>query len=41
MIEQNLEFITALTERILHIQKARMTGELDRSAVLTDEVGMA
>ncbi len=41
VVEQNLEFITALSERILHIQKGRMTGELDRDAVLSGEMGLA
>ncbi|PZU21279.1 MAG: ABC transporter ATP-binding protein [Shinella sp.] len=41
VVEQNLEFITALSERILHIQKGRMTGELDRDAVLSGEMGIA
>lgn len=40
VVEQNLEFITSLSDRILHIQKGRMTGELDRDAVLAGEVGM-
>ncbi|MBA5777988.1 ATP-binding cassette domain-containing protein [Stappia sp. F7233] len=29
LVEQNLEFITALSDRILTIQKGRITGELD------------
>lgn len=41
VVEQNLEFITALSDRILHIQKGRMTGELDKDALLTGEIGMA
>ncbi|NKN35951.1 ATP-binding cassette domain-containing protein [Agrobacterium sp. a22-2] len=41
VVEQNLEFITSLSDRILHIQKGRMTGELDRNAVLAGEVGMS
>jgi branched-chain amino acid transport system ATP-binding protein len=40
VVEQNLEFITSLCDRILHIQKGRMTGELDRQALLAGEVGM-
>lgn len=40
VVEQNLEFITSLSERILHIQKGRMTGELDRDAVMAGEIGM-
>lgn len=41
VVEQNIEFITSLSNRILHIQKGRMTGELDRDAVLAGEVGMS
>jgi branched-chain amino acid transport system ATP-binding protein/urea transport system ATP-binding protein len=41
VVEQNLEFITSLSDRILHIQKGRITGELDRESVMAGEVGMA
>ncbi|MFT4181672.1 MAG: ATP-binding cassette domain-containing protein [Rhizobium sp.] len=41
VVEQNLEFITSLSDRILHIQKGRITGEVDREAILAGEVGMA
>lgn len=41
VVEQNIEFITSLSDRILHIQKGRITGEVDRNAVLSGEVGMA
>lgn len=41
VVEQNLEFITSLSDRILHIQKGRITGEVDRDAILSGEVGMA
>ncbi len=41
VVEQNLEFITSLSDRILHIQKGRITGEIDRDAILSGEVGMA
>lgn len=40
VVEQNLEFITSLSERILHIQKGRMKGELDRVAVMAGKIGM-
>lgn len=40
VVEQNLEFITSLAERILHIQKGRVTGELDRDAIMAGEIGM-
>ncbi|KEA08070.1 ABC transporter ATP-binding protein [Rhizobium rhizogenes] len=41
VVEQNLEFITSLSDRILYIQKGRITGEIDRDAILSGEVGMA
>lgn len=41
VVEQNIEFITSLSDRILHIQKGRIIGEIDRHAVLAGEVGMA
>ncbi|TPW31565.1 ATP-binding cassette domain-containing protein [Martelella alba] len=33
VVEQNLEFITALSDRVLNIQKGRITGELDRDRI--------
>jgi len=39
VVEQNLEFITSLSDRILHIQKGRITGELDREAIVAGELG--
>jgi branched-chain amino acid transport system ATP-binding protein len=40
VVEQNLEFITSLSDRVLHIQKGRITGEVDRETLLSGEVGM-
>ncbi|CAL77824.1 putative branched-chain amino acid ABC transporter (ATP-binding protein) [Bradyrhizobium sp. ORS 278] len=37
VVEQNLEFITSLSDRILHIQKGRITEELDRETLLARE----
>ncbi|GLH75980.1 ABC transporter ATP-binding protein [Bradyrhizobium sp. SSBR45G] len=37
VVEQNLEFITSLSDRILHIQKGRITEELDRATLLARE----
>ena len=37
VVEQNLEFITSLSDRILHIQKGRITEELDRESLLARE----
>jgi branched-chain amino acid transport system ATP-binding protein len=39
VVEQNLEFTTEISDRILNIQKGRITGELDRDAVLAGELG--
>ncbi|WP_180898278.1 ATP-binding cassette domain-containing protein [Martelella soudanensis] len=33
VVEQNLEFITSLSDRVLNIQKGRITGELDRDRI--------
>ncbi|MGJ5180377.1 ABC transporter ATP-binding protein [Bradyrhizobium oligotrophicum] len=41
VVEQNLEFITSLSDRILHIQKGRITEELDRATLLAREAQMA
>jgi len=41
IVEQNLEFITSLSDRVLHIQKGRITGEVDRADLLAGHVGMA
>ncbi|MGC2781095.1 MAG: ABC transporter ATP-binding protein [Bradyrhizobium sp.] len=40
VVEQNLEFITSLSDRILHIQKGRITEELDRETLLAREAAM-
>ncbi|WP_316194218.1 ABC transporter ATP-binding protein [Bradyrhizobium sp. SZCCHNRI3052] len=37
VVEQNLEFITSISDRILHIQKGRITEELDRETLLARE----
>lgn len=41
IVEQNLEFITSLSDRVLGIQKGRITGEIGREALLSGEFGMA
>jgi urea ABC transporter ATP-binding protein UrtE len=46
LVEQNLEFIAALSSRVLVIQKGRITGELkpdqlDDPSIVADLVGMA
>ncbi|MFO1146756.1 MAG: ATP-binding cassette domain-containing protein [Alsobacter sp.] len=41
IVEQNLEFITSLSDRVLHIQKGRITGEVAREDLLAGRVGMA
>jgi len=40
VVEQNLEFITSLSDRILNIQKGRITGELDRESLLARDATM-
>lgn len=40
VVEQNLEFITSLSDRILKIQKGRITGETSREEILSGQVGM-
>jgi branched-chain amino acid transport system ATP-binding protein len=40
IVEQNLDFITSLSDRVLHIQKGRITGEVDRADLLSGQVGM-
>ena len=40
IVEQNLEFITALSDRVLGIQKGRITGEIDRDTLLSGGFGM-
>jgi len=40
IVEQNLEFITSLSDRVLGIQKGRITGEIDRDTLLSGGVGM-
>ncbi|GHE01166.1 urea ABC transporter [Defluviimonas sp. 20V17] len=39
-VEQNLEFITSLSDRILKIQKGRITGEAGREELLSGQAGM-
>lgn len=34
VVEQNLEFITSLSDRILNIQKGRITGEIDGQGIV-------
>lgn len=41
IVEQNLEFITSLSDRVLNIQKGQITGEVQRADLLTGKVGMA
>lgn len=41
IVEQNLDFITSLSDRVLNIQKGRITGEVDRADLLSGQVGMA
>lgn len=40
VVEQNLEFITSLSDRILNIQKGRITEELDRDSLMAKEAAM-
>jgi branched-chain amino acid transport system ATP-binding protein/urea transport system ATP-binding protein len=40
VVEQNLEFITSLSDRILNIQKGRITEELDRESLMERDVLM-
>ncbi|MFC2967064.1 ABC transporter ATP-binding protein [Acidimangrovimonas pyrenivorans] len=40
VVEQNLEFITSLSDRILKIQKGRITGETSSAEILSGQVGM-
>ncbi|MDA3888792.1 MAG: ATP-binding cassette domain-containing protein [Allgaiera sp.] len=40
VVEQNLDFITSLSDRILKIQKGRITGEAGREELLSGQVGM-
>ena len=40
VVEQNLEFITSLSDRILNIQKGRITGVLDRESLLARDAPM-
>ncbi|WP_062118770.1 ABC transporter ATP-binding protein [Aureimonas sp. AU40] len=41
IVEQNLEFITSLSDRVLGITKGRITGEVSRQDLLAGRVGMA
>lgn len=40
VVEQNLDFITSLSDRILKIQKGRIVGETGRDEILSGQVGM-
>lgn len=40
IVEQNLEFITSLSDRVLHIQKGLITGEVPRDDLLAGRIGM-
>ncbi|ORE91860.1 ABC transporter ATP-binding protein [Aurantimonas sp. 22II-16-19i] len=40
IVEQNLDFITSLSDRVLSIQKGRITGEVDRDRLLSGNVAM-
>ncbi|WP_102223701.1 ABC transporter ATP-binding protein [Acidimangrovimonas sediminis] len=40
VVEQNLEFLTSLSDRILKIQKGRITGETSREEILSGKVSM-
>jgi branched-chain amino acid transport system ATP-binding protein/urea transport system ATP-binding protein len=40
VVEQNLDFITQLSDRVLNIQKGRITGELDRDSLMAREAAM-
>lgn len=40
VVEQNLEFITSLSDRVLNIQKGRITEELDRESLLARDAAM-
>ena len=40
IVEQNLDFITQLSDRVLSIQKGRITGEVDRERLLAGDVAM-
>jgi branched-chain amino acid transport system ATP-binding protein/urea transport system ATP-binding protein len=41
VVEQNLEFITSLSDRILNIQKGRITEELDRDSLMARNAAMS
>jgi branched-chain amino acid transport system ATP-binding protein len=41
VVEQNLDFITSLSDRILNIQKGRITEELDREALIARDAVMS
>jgi branched-chain amino acid transport system ATP-binding protein/urea transport system ATP-binding protein len=40
VVEQNLDFITSLSDRILNIQKGRITEQLDRESLMAREAAM-
>jgi branched-chain amino acid transport system ATP-binding protein/urea transport system ATP-binding protein len=40
IVEQNLDFISSLSDRILQIQKGRITGEISRDDLLSGHFGM-
>ncbi len=41
IVEQNLDFVTSLSDRVLGIQKGRITGEVAREDLLAGRIGMA
>ncbi|TGD95506.1 ABC transporter ATP-binding protein [Methylobacterium nonmethylotrophicum] len=41
IVEQNLDFISSLSDRVLGIQKGRITGEVSREDLLSGRIGMA
>lgn len=41
IVEQNLDFITSLSDRILHIQKGRITGEITSEDLSSGHFGMS
>ncbi|TFF27703.1 ATP-binding cassette domain-containing protein [Jiella endophytica] len=40
IVEQNLDFITQLSDSVLSIQKGRITGEVDRERLIAGDVAM-
>jgi len=41
IVEQNLDFISSLSDRILQIQKGRITGEISREDLMSGHFGMS